>query len=82
MDSEEESEEAEKSEDESDSEDASLALATEFVSMSIFDHEEKGDSTNTEDFADDYAPTIGVLGTGVPRLACLRPAAWLKEGPA
>ena len=24
--------------------------------------------------------TIGVLGTGVPRLACLRPAAWLKGG--
>ena len=22
---------------------------------------------------------VGVLGTGVPRLACLRPAAWLKE---
>ena len=25
---------------------------------------------------------VGVLGTGVPRLACLRPAAWLKGGPA
>ena len=25
---------------------------------------------------------VGVLGTGVPRLACLRPAAWLKRGPA
>src|SRR4051812_34214567 len=25
--------------------------------------------------------TVGVLGTGVPRLACLRPAAWLKGGP-
>ena len=24
--------------------------------------------------------TVGVLGTGVPRLACLRPAAWLKGG--
>ena len=24
---------------------------------------------------------IGVLGTGVPRLACLRPAAWLTSGP-
>ena len=23
---------------------------------------------------------VGVLGTGVPRLACLRPAAWLKRG--
>ena len=28
------------------------------------------------------APSVGVLGTGVPRLACLRPAAWLKGGPA
>ena len=26
--------------------------------------------------------TIGVLGTGVPRLACLRPAVWLKWGPS
>ena len=25
---------------------------------------------------------VGVLGTGVPRLACLRPAAWLKWGPS
>ena len=24
---------------------------------------------------------VGVLGTGVPRLACLRPTAWLCEGP-
>ena len=24
---------------------------------------------------------VSVLGTGVPRLACLRPAAWLKWGP-
>ena len=24
---------------------------------------------------------IGVLGTGVPRLACLRPAAWLSQWP-
>ena len=23
--------------------------------------------------------TVGVLGTGVPRLACLRPTAWLCE---
>ena len=26
--------------------------------------------------------TVGVLGTGVPRLACLGPAAWLKGGPS
>src|SRR3954469_8488137 len=25
---------------------------------------------------------VGVLGTGVPRLACLRPAAWLEWGPS
>ena len=25
---------------------------------------------------------VGILGTGVPRLACLRPAAWLKEWPS
>ena len=25
---------------------------------------------------------VGVLGTGVPRLACLRPMAWLKVGPS
>ena len=29
-----------------------------------------------------YMIIVGVLGTGVPRLACLRPAAWLKGGPA
>ena len=26
--------------------------------------------------------SVGVLGTGVPRLACLRPAAWIKRGPS
>ena len=26
--------------------------------------------------------SVGILGTGVPRLACLRPAAWLKGGPS
>ena len=26
--------------------------------------------------------SVGVLGTGVPRLACLRPAVWLKRGPS
>ena len=25
---------------------------------------------------------VGVLGTGVPRLACLRPTAWLEWGPS
>ena len=28
------------------------------------------------------AAVVSVLGTGVPRLACLRPAAWLKWGPS
>ena len=28
-----------------------------------------------------WRKNVGVLGTGVPRLACLRPAAWLKRGP-
>src|SRR4051812_39261098 len=27
-------------------------------------------------------PVVGVLGTGVPRLSCPRPVAWLKGGPA
>ena len=31
---------------------------------------------------DGYVSYVGVLGTGVPRLACLRPAAWLKGGPS
>ena len=26
--------------------------------------------------------TVSVLGTGVPRLACLQPVAWLKRGPS
>ena len=28
------------------------------------------------------AHCVSVLGTGVPRLACLRPAAWLRWGPS
>ena len=28
-----------------------------------------------------YFLSVGVLGTGVPRLACLQPAAWLREWP-
>ena len=27
-------------------------------------------------------PGVGVLGTGVPRLACLRPMAWLHQWPS
>ena len=29
-----------------------------------------------------HVTSVGVLGTGVPRLACLRPAAWLKREPS
>ena len=29
-----------------------------------------------------FLVSVGVLGTGVPRLACLRPAACLKRGPS
>ena len=33
--------------------------------------------------ADSFANIfVSVLGTGVPRLACLRPVAWLEEGPS
>ena len=34
---------------------------------------------STSNFLDSV---VGVLGTGVPRLACLRPAAWLKGRPS
>ena len=27
-------------------------------------------------------PAVGVLGKGVPRIACLRPAAWLHQWPS
>ena len=30
----------------------------------------------------DIAADVSVLGTGVPRLACLRPAAWLGQWPS
>ena len=43
---------------------ASLALATEFVSKSIFNPEENGDSTNNEDCADDYAATYCFMTRG------------------
>ena len=29
-----------------------------------------------------WGVSVGVLGTGVPRIACLRPAAWLKWWPS
>ena len=30
---------------------------------------------------DYYSSIVGVLGTGVPRLACLRPTSWLLQRP-
>ena len=55
MDSEEESDDqqAEESEEESDTGVASLALATEYISKSIFNTEDNGISTNNDDCADD-----------------------------
>jgi hypothetical protein len=43
---------------------ASLTLATKFVSKSIFDHENNGDSTNLEVCADDYTPTYCFMARG------------------
>ena len=43
---------------------ASLALATAFVSKSIFNPEDNGYSTNTEDSDDDYAPTYCFMAKG------------------
>ena len=64
MDFEEEFEEDEESEEESNSGVVSLFLTMEFVNKSIFDHEEKGDSTNAEDCFDDYAPTYCFMARG------------------
>ena len=59
MDSEAESEENEEEEasEESKSGVASLALATEFISKSVFNSEENGFSNKADDNDDDYAPT-------------------------
>ena len=37
---------------------------------------------NHRSVAPEDMPGVGVLGMGVPRLACLRPATWLKRGPS
>jgi hypothetical protein len=63
MDSEEESDH-EESEEESDTGVASLALATEFVSKSIFNPEDNGVSTNNEDSAGDFTPTYCFMARG------------------
>ena len=66
MDSEAESEESEEEEEseESDSGVASLALATAFVSKSIFNSEEKDLPDTTDDGDEDYAHTYCFMAKG------------------
>ena len=66
MDSEAESEEHEEEEasEESESGVASLALATAFVSKSIFNTEENGFYNKADDNDDDYAPTYCFMAKG------------------
>ena len=59
----EENEEEEESE-ESDSGVTSLALATTFVSKSIFNSEEKDLTNTTDDGDEDYAPTYCFMAKG------------------
>ena len=66
MDSEAESEENEEEEssEESESGVASLALATAFVSKSIFNSEENGFTNKADEGNDDYAPTYCFMAKG------------------
>ena len=67
MDSEAESEQCDKeegSDEDSESRQASLALATNFVSKSIFNHEENECTIHTDDYADDIAPTYCFMAKG------------------
>nr|BDI54701.1 Retrovirus-related Pol polyprotein from transposon TNT 1-94 [Triticum aestivum]BDI54741.1 Retrovirus-related Pol polyprotein from transposon TNT 1-94 [Triticum aestivum] len=66
MDSEAESEDHEEEEasEESESGVASLALATAFVSKSIFNAEENGNTNNANEGNDDYAPTYCFMAKG------------------
>ena len=66
MDSEAKSEENEEEEEseESDSGVVSLALATAFVSKSIFNCEENGNSNTTDDCDGDFAPTYCFMAKG------------------
>ena len=48
----------------SESGQASLALATNFVSKSIFNHEENECTIHTDDYADDFAPTYFFMAKG------------------
>ena len=67
MDSEAESEECDEeegSDEDSESGQASLALATTFVSKSIFNLEENDNTIHTDDYADDFAPTYCFMAKG------------------
>ncbi|KAI5000905.1 hypothetical protein ZWY2020_010864 [Hordeum vulgare] len=67
MDSEAESEEGDEeegSDEDSESGQASLALATTFVSKSIFNLEENDITVHTDDYADDIAPTYCFMEKG------------------
>ena len=67
MDSEAESEECDEeegSDEDSESGQASLALATTFVSKSIFNLEENDCTIHTDDYADDIAPTYCFMAKG------------------
>ena len=66
MDSEAESEDHEEEEasEEFESSVASLALATAFVSKSIFNSEENGNTNNADEGNDDYAPTYCFMAKG------------------
>jgi hypothetical protein len=63
-------EEAEESEEESNSGVASLTLATNFVSKSIFNLEENGCIANTVDCDDDSAPTYCFMAKGAKVSSC------------
>ncbi|KAI4973470.1 hypothetical protein ZWY2020_035731 [Hordeum vulgare] len=68
MDSEEESEECDEeegSEVESESRVTSIALATTFVTKSIFNLEENDNANYTDEYADDFAPTYCFMAKGL-----------------
>ena len=44
-------------------------------------YEEEQSEEEEDDDEEDGDEIVGILGTGVPRLACMWPAAWLKGGP-
>ena len=60
----EECDEEEGSDEDSESAQASLALATTFVSKSIFNLEENDNTIHTDDYADDFAPTYCFMAKG------------------